>query len=84
MRVILRPAQLARLPPAFMAEVMAKGEPVDQTLRMDQSKYDSIRRKHGLSVGLGDSVAKLTKAIGLKPCPQCGKRQAKLNALVPY
>ena len=72
------------MPVPFAAEVMAKGEPVDGTLRMDQSKYNSIRRKHGLSVGLGDSVAKLTKAVGLKPCKRCRQRQAKLNALVPY
>lgn len=34
--------------------------------------------------GLGDTVARLTAAVGIKPCGGCKKRQAALNALVPY
>ncbi len=34
--------------------------------------------------GLGDVVAAATKAVGIKPCGGCKKRQAKLNALVPF
>lgn len=40
--------------------------------------------KPWLSLGLGDTIAKATKAIGIKPCGGCKKRQAKLNKLVPY
>lgn len=37
------------------------------------------------SEGLGDTIAKITTAIGIKPCGGgCEERQAKLNALVPY
>ena len=36
------------------------------------------------STGLGDTIAKATKAIGIKPCGGCKKRQAALNKLVPY
>ena len=36
------------------------------------------------SRGLGDTVAKITKAVGIKPCGGCKKRQGKLNRLVPY
>ena len=36
------------------------------------------------SKGLGDSIAKITKAIGIEPCKGCEKRQAILNALIPY
>lgn len=36
------------------------------------------------SRGLGDTIAKLTKAVGIKPCGGCRKRQAALNAVVPY
>lgn len=36
------------------------------------------------SKGLGDTVAKVTKAVGLKPCGACRKRQEKLNRLFPY
>lgn len=34
--------------------------------------------------GLGDAVAKLTSAVGVKPCAGCHKRQAKLNAAIPF
>ena len=34
--------------------------------------------------GLGDVIASATKAVGIKPCGGCKKRQAKLNALVPF
>jgi hypothetical protein len=33
--------------------------------------------------GLGDVIAKVTKAFGVKPCGGCKKRQAYLNKLVP-
>jgi len=36
------------------------------------------------SRGLGDTVAKLTKAFGIKPCGGCKKRQKKLNEWFPY
>jgi hypothetical protein len=36
------------------------------------------------SRGLGDTVAKITTAMGIKPCGKCKERQAKLNALLPY
>jgi len=36
------------------------------------------------SRGLGDTIAKATKAIGIKPCGGCKKRQAALNKLLPY
>lgn len=31
--------------------------------------------------GLGDVVAAMTKAVGIKPCSGCKKRQVKLNKL---
>jgi hypothetical protein len=36
------------------------------------------------SKGLGDTIAKMTKAIGIQPCGGCKKRQAKLNEIFPY
>lgn len=36
------------------------------------------------SKGLGDTVAKITKAVGIKPCGKCKKRQARLNKMFPY
>jgi len=41
----------------------------------------------GRSRGLGDTVAKVIKAVTfgrVKPCGGCKKRQAALNRLVPY
>lgn len=34
--------------------------------------------------GIGDVVAKMTSAIGIKPCEACKKRQEFLNNLVPF
>jgi len=36
------------------------------------------------SRGLGDTVAKITSAVGIRPCGGCKKRQKKLNELFPY
>jgi hypothetical protein len=36
------------------------------------------------SRGLGDTLAKITSAVGIKPCGGCKTRQEALNRLVPY
>ena len=36
------------------------------------------------SKGFGDTIAKMTKAIGIKPCGGCKKRQEWLNKKIPY
>lgn len=36
-----------------------------------------------LSRGIGDTVAKITRAVGIKPCGGCKSRQKLLNALLP-
>ena len=40
--------------------------------------------QRGKSRGLGDTVAKLTKAVGIKPCGGCEERRRKLNSLFPF
>lgn len=30
-------------------------------------------------MGVGDAVARISKAMGIKPCAKCKERQAKLN-----
>jgi len=35
-------------------------------------------------VGLGDVVARVTKAAGFKPCASCKRRQAALNRLLAF
>lgn len=34
--------------------------------------------------GLGDVVAKVTKAVGIKPCVPCRERQAAMNRAIPF
>lgn len=34
--------------------------------------------------GLGDVIAKATKAVGIEPCGGCKTRQAKLNKAFPF
>ena len=34
--------------------------------------------------GLGDTIAKVTTALGIKPCGGCKKRQEALNKLIRY
>jgi len=36
------------------------------------------------SRGLGDTIAKVTKFFGVRPCRGCKKRQRRLNKLWPY
>ena len=36
------------------------------------------------SRGLGDTIAKVTGKMGIKPCGGCKKRQKKLNKLIAY
>lgn len=37
-----------------------------------------------VSRGVGDTIAKVTKAFGVKPCGKCKKRQSALNEMFPY
>lgn len=34
--------------------------------------------------GVGDTVARATKAVGIRPCGGCNKRRDRLNAAFPY
>ena len=36
------------------------------------------------SVGLGDTIAKITSAVGIQPCGGCKSRQEWLNKVFPY
>ena len=48
--------------------------------------WQDIQVDFGLlkSRGVGDTVAKFTKAIGIKPCGGCKKRREKFNNAMPY
>lgn len=49
--------------------------PVKQRDRETEKRRDA---------GLGDTVARITRAVGIQPCAGCKERQAVLNSLVPY
>lgn len=34
--------------------------------------------------GLGDTIKRMTAAVGIKPCTPCKKRAEKLNQKFPY
>tara|TARA_R110000824_G_scaffold222128_2_gene409500 strand:+ start:146 stop:523 length:378 start_codon:yes stop_codon:yes gene_type:complete len=49
-----------------------------------KASQGGIQKPTDKSRGLGDTVAKMTKAVGVKPCGKCKKRQAALNKMFPY
>lgn len=56
-----------------------------KSFRITKEEYDDIRNGKPIRPrGLGDTIAKMTKAVGLISCGGCKKRQAKLNAIFPY
>jgi hypothetical protein len=65
------------------AELKDCGTERDGRLVIDRDGecYKTWRRR---SRGLGDTIAKITSAVGIKACGGCKKRQARLNELVPY
>lgn len=34
--------------------------------------------------GLGDTISRMTKSVGIKPCNACNKRRDKLNKKFSY
>ena len=56
------------------------------TYIMPKADWDNIQVDFGLkrSRGVGDTIAKVTKAVGIKPCGGCNKRRAKLNEIAAY
>ena len=42
------------------------------------------RHELGKSRGLGDTIAKLTKAVGIRQCGGCAKRRKALNKIFPF
>jgi hypothetical protein len=47
-------------------------------------EYEQPQQPPPKSRGLGDSIAKVTKKVGVKPCGGCKKRQEWLNNWWPY
>lgn len=43
-----------------------------------------LSANHKKPRGLGDTIAKVTKKVGIKPCGGCKQRQQWLNEKIPY
>lgn len=43
-----------------------------------------LRYEAGKMRGVGDVVAKVTKAVGLAPCGKCTQRRTRLNEIFPF
>ena len=50
---------------------------------MIPNKLDPAQAEAVKQFGMGDVVARATKAVGIKPCAPCAKRQAALNKATP-
>jgi hypothetical protein len=48
------------------------------------NNMNSINVSAPKSRGLGDTIAKITKAIGIKPCKNCSVNVGVLNKKYPY
>jgi len=59
-------------------------DPHKRRLLPVNAKRNCKPRAKRRSRGLGDTVAKLTAAVGITPCKGCKKRQRKLNQWFPY
>ena len=57
----------------------------DEHFEIEKEQWDNFLVDVGIkkSRGVGDLVAKATKAIGIKPCGGCQKRRKKLNKILP-
>jgi hypothetical protein len=84
-------AALARAAEAFGPAYLTDLEPAavardDQGVTYDTTHpaWLAAKVKYAKSKGLGDTLKKLTTAIGIKPCAGCQKRAEILNRVFPY
>ena len=67
-----------RDPPVYGRATVRRPVPQPEPAEAPQEVVDGPVR------GLGDVVAKVTKAVGIKPCGPCQKRREALNRMVPF
>lgn len=79
-------AQLGEHFSKFVQEVMSRANRIAGGYELCTEDWERLRVDHGLSPsrGLGDTIAKATKAVGIKPCGGCNERRKKLNKVVRY
>lgn len=54
------------------------------TLKVPNQGKSNVKLVRVPMRGLGDVIAKVTSAVGIKPCVGCGKRQEVLNSWFPF
>tara|TARA_R100000278_G_C5471758_1_gene164734 strand:- start:1616 stop:1984 length:369 start_codon:yes stop_codon:yes gene_type:complete len=85
-----RPCNCGRKQPVDMfGNAIQANEPYARSrpLRDPSQELDEmadIEHIQAQSKGLGDTIAKATSAIGIKPCSGCQKRKEALNKAFPY
>ena len=59
---------------------------MDEATRKNMLKLTETKVSSTLAPlrGVGDLVAATTKALGIKPCAPCQKRQEQLNKMLPF
>lgn len=57
---------------------------LDEVNEVNEEVNDASLEQDLPSAGLGDSIAKLTTALGIVPCQGCNKRKALLNKVFPW
>ena len=68
-----------------MHEIIKAHENGEELTEEEQMSIDSPPPEGvAVSKGLGDTIAKITSLVGVKPCGGCKERQKKLNRLFPY
>ena len=81
-------AKLKNLPSVHgLAEDIKKvGRRVPDGWQVKTDDWQDLRRDYGLapSRGFGDTIAKLTKTIGVKSCGGSKKRRRRLNKRLQY
>lgn len=76
--------------PEVAAEIEAAIELEGDVMVCDKKTLFEIFKKHRpnhpdrKSRGIGDTIEKVTKAIGITPCGGCKARRDKLNEAFPY
>lgn len=69
-----------------LSEMKANVEELREMLKKERPYSPCLR--HDLPInkveGLGDVVAKVASAVGIKPCKGCKRRQAWLNKVISF
>lgn len=72
------------LPVDVFGNQVMPNEPVHRVAPLSQDTEETADIDYKQSLGLGDTIAKATSAVGIKPCEGCKRRKEALNRAFPY